>query len=136
MSTGFLLAGSQALLLTAVSCNLAESPGLKGNARAMGTITSILDAFGSAGAAVMQVVVGHVTDCTTTTSTSTSTDVHDETNSTTTTTTTTSCNLDAVFYMLSAGAFIGGLCLARLVYREMKESAAAAATVRQRSTRA
>ena len=96
----------------------------------MGTVTSILDAFGSAGAAVMQVVVGHVTKCST--STSTSTDVNDETSSSTTTT--TSCNLDAVFYMLSAGAFIGGMCLARLAHLEMKESAAA--TARQRSTRA
>lgn len=100
---GFLLSAPQNLLVTSVAQDLGQSPGLKGNARAMATMTGVIDGIGSLGAATVQLLVGHLASC--------SREGKGEG---------TTCDLLSVFYLLACGSLVGALALSRLAWREMR----------------
>ena len=104
---GFLLSAPQNLLVTSVAQDLGQSQGLKGNARAMATMTSVIDGIGSLGAATVQALVGHLASC------SREGEGEEEGG-------TTKCDLLHVFYLLACGSVVGAVALSRLAWREMR----------------
>jgi len=58
---GIFVNGPYALITTAVSTELGTHPSLKGSARALATVTAIIDGTGSIGAAVGPLIVGSIT---------------------------------------------------------------------------
>merc|ERR1712020_563350 len=58
--TGLLVNGPYALITTAVSAELGVHPSLQGSARALATVTSIIDGTGSIGAAVGPFLAGWI----------------------------------------------------------------------------
>ncbi|KAK2143386.1 hypothetical protein LSH36_845g01012 [Paralvinella palmiformis] len=91
---GFLVNGPYALITTAVSADLGTHSCLHGNAKALATVTAIIDGTGSLGAAVGPLLAGLFS----------SKSWHD------------------VFYMLIAADFIALLLLMRLVKKEIQKS--------------
>jgi OPA family glycerol-3-phosphate transporter-like MFS transporter 1/2 len=94
MLAGVLVNGPYALITTAVSADLGTHDSLKGNARALATVTAIIDGTGSIGAAVGPMLTGYIS--------------------------THSNNWDHVFYMLYAADLIAGLLLMKLVMKEIR----------------
>ncbi|XP_073142742.1 putative glycerol-3-phosphate transporter 1 [Henckelia pumila] len=91
--TGLFVNGPYALITTAVSADLGTHSSLKGNARALATVTAIIDGTGSIGAAVGPLLTGYIS----------------------------ARSWSAVFTMLMGAALIAGLLLTRLVVSEVSE---------------
>ncbi|GLT40282.1 hypothetical protein SLA2020_144280 [Shorea laevis] len=89
--TGMFVNGPYALITTAVSADLGTHSSLKGNSRALATVTAIIDGTGSVGAAIGPVLTGYIS----------------------------AKSWTAVFTMLMAAALIAGLLLTRLVVAEV-----------------
>ncbi len=90
--------GPQNLLATAVCQEIGSG------AAAVATVASVVDGLGSLGAALMQLLVGHLATCEPTPG-------GDEAK-------TKTCNLDAVFLLLVAGSLLAALALVRMAARE------------------
>ncbi|XP_074281853.1 putative glycerol-3-phosphate transporter 1 [Silene latifolia] len=90
--TGMFVNGPYALITTAVSADLGTHESLKGNSRALATVTAIIDGTGSIGAAVGPLLTGYIS----------------------------SISWDAVFTMLMTAALIAGLLLTKLVIEEVR----------------
>ncbi|XP_061352595.1 putative glycerol-3-phosphate transporter 1 [Gastrolobium bilobum] len=89
--TGMFVNGPYALITTAVSADLGTHKSLKGNSRALATVTAIIDGTGSIGAAIGPLLTGYIS----------------------------AKSWSAVFTMLMAAALIAGLLLTRLVVSEV-----------------
>nr|XP_043617582.1 putative glycerol-3-phosphate transporter 1 [Erigeron canadensis]XP_043617583.1 putative glycerol-3-phosphate transporter 1 [Erigeron canadensis] len=89
--TGMFVNGPYALITTAVSADLGTHRSLKGNSRALATVTAIIDGTGSIGAAIGPLLTGYIS----------------------------TQSWSAVFTMLMAAAFVAGLFLTRLVVAEI-----------------
>ncbi|XP_047325673.1 putative glycerol-3-phosphate transporter 1 [Impatiens glandulifera] len=89
--TGVFVNGPYALITTAVSADLGTHSSLKGNSRALATVTAIIDGTGSIGAAIGPLLTGYIS----------------------------ALSWDAVFSMLMASALVAGLLLTRLVIAEV-----------------
>ncbi|KAM9851358.1 glucose-6-phosphate exchanger SLC37A1 isoform 2-T2 [Aulostomus maculatus] len=88
---GGLVNGPYALITTAVSADLGTHKSLKGNARALSTVTAIIDGTGSVGAALGPLLAGLLS----------------------------AGGWDKVFYMLMAADFLALVLLLRLVMKEL-----------------
>nr|KYP51515.1 Sugar phosphate exchanger 2 [Cajanus cajan] len=93
MVTGLLVNGPYALITTAVSADLGTHNSLRGDSRALATVTSIIDGTGSVGAALGPLLTGFIS----------------------------TRGWNGVFIMLVLGAFIAGLLLTRLIIAEIAE---------------
>lgn len=91
--TGLFVNGPYALITTAVSADLGTHKSLKGDSRALATVTAIIDGTGSVGAAIGPLLTGFLS----------------------------TRGWDEVFMMLVLGAFIAGLLLSRLILAEIAE---------------
>uniref|UniRef100_A0A7N1A037 Major facilitator superfamily (MFS) profile domain-containing protein n=1 Tax=Kalanchoe fedtschenkoi TaxID=63787 RepID=A0A7N1A037_KALFE len=89
--TGVFVNAPYALITTAVSADLGTHGSLKGNSRALATVTAIIDGTGSVGAAIGPLITGYVS----------------------------SSSWSAVFTMLMASALVAGLLLTQLVVAEV-----------------
>ncbi|CAA7014257.1 unnamed protein product [Microthlaspi erraticum] len=89
---GVFVNGPYALITTAVAADLGTHKSLKGNARALATVTAIIDGTGSVGAAIGPVLTGYIA----------------------------AISWDAVFYMLMTAALISGLLLTQLIIAEVR----------------
>ncbi|KAJ8772111.1 hypothetical protein K2173_027288 [Erythroxylum novogranatense] len=89
--TGMFVNGPYALITTAVSADLGTHSSLKGNSRALATVTAIIDGTGSVGAAIGPLLTGYIS----------------------------AESWSAVFTMLMIAALIAGLLLTRLVVAEV-----------------
>lgn len=88
---GALVNGPYALITTAVSADLGTHKSLKGNAKALSTVTAIIDGTGSIGAALGPLLAGLISPT----------------------------GWNNVFYMLIAADVLACLLLCRLVYKEI-----------------
>ncbi|KAL3693843.1 hypothetical protein R1sor_007494 [Riccia sorocarpa] len=93
MLAGALVNGPYALITTAVSADLGTHSSLKGNPRALATVTAIIDGTGSVGAAFGPLITGYLAEY----------------------------GWDSVFWFLMASALIAGLLLSRLVCAEIAD---------------
>nr|AFK38904.1 unknown [Lotus japonicus] len=93
MVTGLLVNGPYALITTAVSADLGTHSSLKGNSRALATVTAIIDGTGSVGATLGPLLTGFIS----------------------------TKGWNGVFTMLIVGAFIAGLLLTPLIIAEITE---------------
>lgn len=93
---GMFVNGPYALITTAVSADLGTHESLKGNSRALATVTAIIDGTGSVGAALGPFVTGYLSKT----------------------------GWNSVFAMLMLSATISGLLLTRLVVEEARDYAA------------
>lgn len=91
--TGMFVNGPYALITTAVSADLGTHSSLNGNAKALATVTAIIDGTGSVGAAIGPLITGYIS----------------------------SKSWSAVFTMLMAAALVAGLLLTKLVVAEVSE---------------
>ncbi|KAK9143108.1 hypothetical protein Syun_012508 [Stephania yunnanensis] len=89
--TGIFVNGPYALITTAVSADLGTHSSLRGNSRALATVTAIIDGTGSVGAAFGPLLTGYIS----------------------------SRSWNDVFIMLMVAALIAGLLLTRLVMQEV-----------------
>lgn len=89
--TGMFVNGPYALITTAVSADLGTHSSLKGNSRALATVTAIIDGTGSVGAAIGPLLTGYIS----------------------------AMSWTAVFTMLMAAALVSGLLLTKLVVAEV-----------------
>lgn len=89
--TGIFVNAPYALITTAVSADLGTHRSLKGNSRALATVTAIIDGTGSIGAAVGPLLTGYIS----------------------------ANSWSAVFTMLMGSALVAGLLLTRLVMAEV-----------------
>ncbi|CAK7355864.1 unnamed protein product [Dovyalis caffra] len=89
--TGMFVNGPYALITTAVSADLGTHSCLKGNSRALATVTAIIDGTGSVGAAIGPLLTGYIS----------------------------AKSWSAVFTMLMAAALVAGLLLTKLVMAEV-----------------
>ncbi|MFS7958528.1 putative ABC-type glycerol 3-phosphate transporter [Helianthus anomalus] len=88
---GMFINGPYALITTAVSADLGTHESLKGNSKALATVTAIIDGTGSIGAAIGPVLTGYIS----------------------------TQSWSAVFTMLMLSAFVAGLFLTKLVVAEV-----------------
>ncbi|KAI3808891.1 hypothetical protein L1987_24854 [Smallanthus sonchifolius] len=88
---GMFVNGPYALITTAVSADLGTHWSLKGNSKALATVTAIIDGTGSIGAAIGPVLTGYIS----------------------------TQSWSAVFTMLMVSAFVAGLFLTKLVVSEV-----------------
>lgn len=93
MIAGLFVNGPYALITTAVSADLGTHSSLRGDSRALATVTAIIDGTGSVGAALGPLLTGFLS----------------------------TKGWDAVFIMLMVGALIAALLLSRLVIAEITE---------------
>ncbi|XP_031391379.1 putative glycerol-3-phosphate transporter 4 [Punica granatum] len=93
MVAGLFVNGPYALITTAVSADLGTHASLRGDSRALATVTAIIDGTGSVGAALGPLLTGFLSKQ----------------------------GWDAVFQMLMAGALVAGLLLSPLVAAEIRE---------------
>lgn len=93
MIAGLFINGPYALITTAVSADLGTHSSLRGDSRALATVTAIIDGTGSVGAALGPLLTGFLS----------------------------TKGWDAVFIMLTVGALIAALLLTRLVINEIIE---------------
>ncbi|XP_054810493.1 putative glycerol-3-phosphate transporter 4 [Prosopis cineraria] len=91
VATGLLVNGPYALITTAVSADLGTHSSLRGDSRALATVTAIIDGTGSVGAALGPLLTGFLS----------------------------TMGWNAVFAMLALGASTAGLLLSRLVIAEI-----------------
>uniref|UniRef100_A0A2P2QU88 Uncharacterized protein MANES_06G134900 n=1 Tax=Rhizophora mucronata TaxID=61149 RepID=A0A2P2QU88_RHIMU len=91
--TGMFVNGPYALITTAVSADLGTHSSLKGNSRALATVTGIIDGTGSVGAAIGPLLTGYIS----------------------------AKSWTAVFTMLMGAALVAGLLLTKLVMAEVAE---------------
>ncbi|KAF8412412.1 hypothetical protein HHK36_000376 [Tetracentron sinense] len=89
--TGMFVNGPYALITTAVSADLGTHSSLKGNSRALATVTAIIDGTGSVGAALGPLLTGYIS----------------------------AKSWSAVFTMLMIAALVAGLLLTKLVVAEV-----------------
>ncbi|KAH0470203.1 hypothetical protein IEQ34_001761 [Dendrobium chrysotoxum] len=89
---GLFVNGPYALITTAVSADLGTHGSLKGNSRALATVTAIIDGTGSVGAAIGPLLTGYLS----------------------------TQSWSTVFTMLTAAALMAGLLLTKLVATEVK----------------
>ncbi|KAL0359033.1 UNVERIFIED_CONTAM: putative glycerol-3-phosphate transporter 1 [Sesamum angustifolium] len=89
--TGMFVNGPYALITTAVSADLGTHSSLKGNSRALATVTAIIDGTGSIGAAIGPLLTGYIS----------------------------AKSWNGVFTMLMVSALISGLLLTRLLVAEV-----------------
>ncbi|GAA0172971.1 transporter [Lithospermum erythrorhizon] len=89
--TGVFVNGPYALITTAVSADLGTHSSLKGNSRALATVTAIIDGTGSIGAAIGPLMTGYIS----------------------------AISWNAVFTMLMGAALVAGLLLTKLVMAEI-----------------
>lgn len=89
--TGMFVNGPYALITTAVSADLGTHSSLRGNSRALATVTAIIDGTGSIGAAIGPLLTGYIS----------------------------AISWSGVFTMLMGAALIAGLLLTRLVVAEV-----------------
>lgn len=89
--TGAFVNGPYALITTAVSADLGTHSSLKGNSRALATVTAIIDGTGSIGAAIGPLLTGYIS----------------------------AKSWNGVFTMLMGAALVAGLLLTRLVVSEV-----------------
>lgn len=89
--TGMLVNGPYALITTAVSADLGTHSSLRGNSRALATVTAIIDGTGSAGAAIGPLLTGYIS----------------------------AKSWTAVFAMLMVSALVACMLLSRLVMSEV-----------------
>ncbi len=92
MAAGFCVNGPYALITTAVSADLGSHDSLAGNAKALATVTAIIDGMGSIGAAVGPLLTGYISEA---------------------------GGFDGVFVMLYLAAAAAGLLLSRLCAKEL-----------------
>ncbi|KAG1658428.1 hypothetical protein FOA52_009610 [Chlamydomonas sp. UWO 241] len=92
MASGFFVNGPYALITTAVSADLGTHESLQGNAKALATVTAIIDGMGSLGAAVGPMMTGYISQL---------------------------GGFDLVFMMLYCSAIMAGLLLVKLAAREL-----------------
>ncbi|XP_041470298.1 glucose-6-phosphate exchanger SLC37A2-like isoform X2 [Lytechinus variegatus] len=97
MITGFFVNGPYALITTAVSADLGTHPSLKGNAKALATVSAIIDGTGTIGAAVGPLLTGVLNP-------------NNDSN-----------GWYRVFLMLSAAEIIGALLMVRQVVKEIRK---------------
>lgn len=90
---GLFVNGPYALITTAVSADLGTHRSLRGDSRALATVTAIIDGTGSVGAAFGPLLTGFLS----------------------------TKGWHAVFWMLMLGALFAGLLLSRQVYKEITE---------------
>ncbi|XP_017275311.1 glucose-6-phosphate exchanger SLC37A2 [Kryptolebias marmoratus] len=90
---GGLVNGPYALITTAVSADLGTHESLRGNSRALSTVTAIIDGTGSIGAALGPLLAGLISPS----------------------------GWNNVFYMLISADVLACLLLSRLVYKEIKD---------------
>ncbi|KAK8686417.1 hypothetical protein V6N13_125442 [Hibiscus sabdariffa] len=88
---GMFVNGPYALITTAVSADLGTHSSLKGNSKALATVTAIIDGTGSVGAAIGPLLTGYIS----------------------------ANSWSAVFTMLMGAALVAGLLLTRLVAAEV-----------------
>ncbi|KAK8658866.1 hypothetical protein V6N13_029085 [Hibiscus sabdariffa] len=88
---GMFVNGPYALITTAVSADLGTHSSLKGNSKALATVTAIIDGTGSVGAAIGPLLTGYIS----------------------------AKSWSAVFTMLMGAALVAGLLLTRLVVDEV-----------------
>ncbi|XP_047327059.1 putative glycerol-3-phosphate transporter 4 [Impatiens glandulifera] len=93
MVSGLFVNGPYALITTAVSADLGTHSSIKGNTRALATVTAIIDGTGSVGAALGPLLTGYLS----------------------------TKGWDTVFVMLMLCALVAGLLLSRLVIVELSE---------------
>ncbi|XP_068602087.1 glucose-6-phosphate exchanger SLC37A1 [Brachionichthys hirsutus] len=98
---GGLVNGPYALITTAVSADLGTHKSLKGNARALSTVTAIIDGTGSIGAALGPLLAGLLS----------------------------AWGWDQVFYMLMMADFLALLLLLRLVMKELSKKSSPSSSV-------
>ncbi|GIL70411.1 hypothetical protein Vretimale_3592 [Volvox reticuliferus] len=92
MASGFFVNGPYALITTAVSADLGTHDSLQGNAKALATVSAIIDGMGSVGAALGPMLTGFISD---------------------------RGGFDLVFVMLYTSAVTAGLLLVKLVIKEL-----------------
>jgi len=95
MLAGLLVNGPYALITTAVSAELGVHPSLQGSAKALATVTVVIDGTGSIGAAIGPFLAGWIGGM--------------------------DNGLDKVFYMLIGANVVALLLLARLVYYDIQK---------------
>ncbi|KAF8069415.1 glycerol-3-phosphate transporter 1 [Scenedesmus sp. PABB004] len=100
MAAGFCVNGPYALITTAVSADLGSHESLAGNAKALATVTAIIDGMGSIGAAIGPMLTGVISEA---------------------------GGFDGVFLMLYLSALAAGLLLVRLCIKEVTGARARAA---------
>ena len=93
MVAGFFVNGPYALITTAVSADLGSSESVKGNEKALATVTAIIDGMGSIGAAIGPMATGYISEL--------------------------PGGFDNVFTMLYIAALSAGLLLSGLFIKEM-----------------
>lgn len=103
--TGLFVNGPYALITTAVSADLGTHSSLKGDSRALATVTAIIDGTGSVGAALGPLLTGFIS----------------------------TRGWNEVFIMLILGAFIAGLLLSRLIMAEIAEKTGKSLSSRQQN---
>ncbi|KAG7217214.1 hypothetical protein INR49_027758 [Caranx melampygus] len=103
---GGLVNGPYALITTAVSADLGTHESLRGNARALSTVTAIIDGTGSVGAALGPLLAGVISPT----------------------------GWNNVFYMLISADVLACLFLSRLVYKEIQGCCGRAGRVRGAAT--
>ncbi|GKV25728.1 hypothetical protein SLEP1_g35123 [Rubroshorea leprosula] len=91
--SGFLVNGPYALITTAVAADLGTQDLIKGNSRALATVTAIIDGTGSVGAAIGPLLAGYVS----------------------------TRGWNSVFFMLILAIFFAGLFLIRVAKSEIEE---------------
>lgn len=92
MLSGFFVNGPYALITTAVSADLGTHESLAGNAKALATVSAIIDGMGSIGAAIGPLMTGHISEY---------------------------GGFDLVFLMLYCSAISAGLLIFKLALREL-----------------
>lgn len=92
MLCGFFVNGPYALITTAVSADLGSHECLQGNAKALATVTAIIDGMGSIGAAIGPMLTGYISEA---------------------------GGFDGVFVMLYLSATLAGLLLVQLCLKEV-----------------
>ncbi|MFS7991402.1 putative major facilitator superfamily, MFS transporter superfamily [Helianthus anomalus] len=91
--SGLLVNGPYALITTAVAADLGTQSSIKGNSRALATVSAIIDGTGSVGAALGPVLAGYIS----------------------------TRGWNSVFFMLILSLSVAGLLLVRVVRNEIKE---------------
>ncbi|GAB4832749.1 hypothetical protein Ancab_006766 [Ancistrocladus abbreviatus] len=94
--SGSFVNGPYSLITTAVATDLGTNDAMKGNSRALATVTAIIDGTGSVGAAVGPLLAGYMS----------------------------TRGWNSVFAMLILSNFIAGLCLIRVLKSEIEEKRA------------
>ncbi|RHY25241.1 hypothetical protein DYB32_008438 [Aphanomyces invadans] len=101
VATGFLLGGPANLISTAISADLGTHDSLRQDTMALSTVTGIIDGTGSVGAAIVQFLVGYLSNCH-------PVDDHTE------------CTWGPVFMLLQVSGALSCVCLGPLVANEVK----------------